>query len=223
VNTVPIAQAIVDGRWRHAAEARAACRDGTWAAFVASTAPERPVLVGRFDHGACVERAASMFSGAREVDFEIVPVWACGNDDEEPSGRWCRAHAIRACGEPLGLAEVGPIDRDADPQLDVRVRGRARAWDVGNVVRCGSYAPDIDLALRRGDFGVLAGRVLDVLGVTVEPGVALPPPTIVVPPFCAWVEPRVDGLAADVRRAIVALSITVDDEGRLIPRPDLTR
>ena len=41
-----------------------------------------------------------------------------------------------------------------------------------------------------------------------------------VPPFCTWFEPRVNGLASEMVSAIRELSITVDDEGNLISRPD---
>lgn len=213
-----VAQAILDGKWRHAAAARAACRDGSWAAFVARTAPPRPVLLGRFDHAACVERAVAMFSGPREVDFELLPIWVVDNE-EEPSAEWVRAHATRVEGEPLARAEPGPLLEDAEPLLDVRVHGRARMWSVGNVAPSRSYAPGIELALRRGELCVVAGLVLDVVSVEATPHPPRARPTLVAPPFCVWVEPRVEGLSDEERREVLALSITVDEEGALIERP----
>jgi hypothetical protein len=215
----PIAQAIIDGPWQHKARALDACRRGTWAAFVAATAPPRPALLGRWSHGACVRHAATMFAGPRRVAIDLIPVWAGGGEDEVPSTDWHVAHARCIDGGALCICETGPVDRDADPCLDLRVSCQARRWEVGHVVQTRHYSPEIPLALRRGELGVMAGEILEVIELEARPGTPLPRPISEVPPFCSWYEPRVAGLPDSLVSAIRRLSITVDEEGGLVPRP----
>ena len=84
-------QAIVGGPWQHAARALAACREGSWPDFVAANAPPAPMLVGRFDHRACVRRAAETFSGPMDVVVELIPIWVAHNPDEAPVHEWPHA------------------------------------------------------------------------------------------------------------------------------------
>ena len=81
------------------------------------------------------------------------------------------------------------------------------------------YSPEIALELRAGDFGVLKGEVVEVLEASAQPGDPLERPTLEVPPFASWYEPRVSGLPADVVQAIRRLSISTDEQGAVIPRP----
>ena len=178
----------------------------------------RPMLIGRFDRAACVELATSMFSGPVGTAYEIVPVWASAAE-EEPFGEWFLAHAVRVGDDPFGLAETSPVFQDAALPLSARVTGRLRRWSVGLVVATSAYAPSVELALRRGAFGVLASTVVEVLSAEAAPGDELLRPTMEVPPFCSWVRPRVGNLEDPVQRAIFALSLTVDDEGNIVDTP----
>lgn len=133
-----IAQKILDGSWRHAQAARVACQERSWAAFVERVAEPRALLIGRFARAACVDLAASMFSGPLETTYEIVPVWA-SSAEEEPFAEWFLAHAVRVGDEPFGLAETSPIFQDAALSLSARVTGRLRQWRVGHVVPTSAY------------------------------------------------------------------------------------
>lgn len=231
-----VARRVLDGPFRHAAAAREACRRGSWAELAARAAPERPGLFGgRGDWTACVELASRTFAGPTPVRITIVPAWACSTD-EGASTEWVEVHAVFVAPADVHtlvapyIAETGPWYDAADPRLDEIVVLRANAYDAAWVVRTASYAPSIELLLRRGKYGVLATRVLDVLdlaeggyrdGAQVRAGETLPCPVIEVPPFCSWVEPRVGGCPASLAEAMRALSITTDDEGNLVERPDV--
>jgi hypothetical protein len=210
-------QAILDGPWMHATRALAACRMNDWRAFVRSTAPAVPLLMGRRGHHTCLELASSTFSGPRETVVELFPIWVC-DAEEEASNDWFSAHAHSVSGTDLAIAEPGPRLEDADPQLEQHVMARVNVWDVGLFVMTRAYAPEIPMLARHGDFGVLEGRVLEVVDASALPGDDLSRPTLPVPAFCSWVEPRVGGLPKDVERKLQNLSTTVDDEGNLVPR-----
>jgi hypothetical protein len=220
-----IARRIVDGPYQHAAAAREACRSGRWAELAQRTAPERPGLFGgRGDWAACIELASRTFSGPKPVTVTIVPAWGCSTD-EGASTEWVEIHAVVVDAREPYIAEAGPWYEPAEPQLRSVVVARANAFDVAWVVPTRSYAPSIELMLRRGKYGVLAARVIDLLDLTeggyregASPSDAVPRPTIEVPPFCQWTEPRAS-CSASLAAAIRKLSVTTDDEGKLVERP----
>ncbi len=219
-NTLATLQRLLDGPWRHAAASRAACRDNAWEAFQCEQMPtpgwHRPLL--RRSYEQCLERAVSLVSGPVDVVLDIIPIWVADTHETEGSADdyWFRGHAVRV--GPFGKGESGPMLDDADPAVDVRYRCEAVQWTVGNIVHSRSYAPSIELELRHAVYGVLPGDVLELNAVETVNGDPLPRPTIGVPPFCSWVEPRVTGLARAVVDELRALSITTDDEGNLVDR-----
>ncbi|MBK9034919.1 MAG: hypothetical protein IPL61_27260 [Myxococcales bacterium] len=216
--TIAQVQAVFDGRSRHAAAARAACRAGTWPSFLAATAPARPGIFGpgRGEHARCLKLAAELFAGPQAAMFDVIPVWVC-QAYEEPEDGWVRGHVARVDDEPWSLTGVGGLyHKDAPAVLDARTTGRGRSWNVGQVVETRAYAPDIPLALRGQRFGVIGGTIFEVEVIDAVRGVEVPAPTLEVPAYCTWVRARIEGLEAVDLRAIEALSITVDDDGDLI-------
>lgn len=212
-----LAQAITTGPWRHASAAMEACLEETWPDFVRASAPPR-ALLGLLSHRRCVAIASTTFSGPREVTAELIPIWICDTDDE-PSTEWYSAHAERLDGGELSIVETGPRDKDVAQCLGARVSCRAQVWQVGIVVLSRNYAPDIPMLVRHGDYAVLQRDIIRVIEAQALPGGELIRPSLTVPRFCSWVEPRVEGLPAEVVTELRALSVTTDEEGRLIPRP----
>lgn len=43
-------------------------------------------------------------------------------------------------------------------------------------------------------------------------------PILEIPPFCSWVEPRIEGIPERELAALRALSVTVDEAGDLVER-----
>lgn len=209
-------QRIIDGRFRHAASARAACDAGEWAAFTRRAAPKQPALIGRGDWSACVELASKMCSEPQPTVVTVVPVWACSADDV-PSREWIKVHAVvlGSSNEPY-IAETGPHFFQDEPVVSELATFDARVYRVGWVVPTESYAPSIELALRRGRFGVLAGNVV-VLDRAQSPSYrergsgALPAPDLEVPEFGTRYEMRAAGVPHDLAAAIAKLSSTVDE------------
>jgi hypothetical protein len=161
-----------------------------------------------------------MFAGPREVTVELVPAWAGDVPDEVPAASWFAVHAMRVDGGAISIIETGEFLEDAEPRAEHAIRCRARHWSVGNVVLARSYAPDIELALRGSQFGVLAGDLYELTSAEAVPGTPRARPAQVVPAFSCWFEPRIDGLTGEDARAIRDLSITTDEHGNLITRPD---
>lgn len=218
-NPRDVVQAILDGRWQHAVAARTACQDGRWGAFVQEITPRPGILSGRREHRRCVERATALFSGPRDGQLEVVPVWIGNSEDEEATTEWYAAHATSLDGEPMGLLEAGPHYEDVTPHVTHHLHARVRWWEVGHVVLTRHYGPGIDLAIRGSTFGVLVGRIIEVLEVTPCDEPPAPRPAIRVPSWCSWIEPRVRDLDPALAAALRELSITTDDEGNLAPRP----
>jgi hypothetical protein len=212
------AQAILDGKWTHAAKARKACLAGAWSAFVEEVAPPSPVIVGRFDLSACRRLAADTFAGPREATVTLVPTWVGDNPDEDVAASWYVGHVMGVDDEPLRVVENGPRDSDAAPAVDRFIACKANVWRVAHVVLTRNYSPEIPLLLRRGDYGVIAAEVIEVVSAEVATGAALPRPNASIPPFCVWLEPRVDGLSPAMVQAIRDLSITVDEDGNFTPQ-----
>ena len=99
-----------------------------------------------------------------------------------------------------------------EPRLSIRgLRGQ-----VGYIVKARSYAPSMELNHRGKHLGVLQGQLLTVQSAARVVGQPLPRPTRDVPPFCQWIEPRVDGLEDALVAALRSMSTTVDDEGNII-------
>ncbi len=188
---LPTAQRIVDGPWQHASGAREACAGGpsAWAAFVETSAPLAPFVFGRLDHARCRDDAAMRFIGPVEVMVRLLPVWAC-EAFEEPRDGWVRAHAIAVATEPFEAQETRPFVEDAEPALDVALTCKARSWITAVVVETGSYAPGVALLARRGAYGVLERRVLELLAVEADAGEPQPRPSSIVPAFSTCFEPR---------------------------------
>lgn len=159
-----------------------------------------------------------MFEGPQEATVRLIPVWAGDVPDEVPAATWYAVHAVEGVGEPLVIIERGEYLADASQRLDCVVDCRARRWRVGHVVETRSYSPEIELALRAGEHGVLENVIYELLSVEPKEDVALARPTLVVPAFSVWFEPRVAGLPNELVRAIRNLSITTDEEGNLIGR-----
>lgn len=205
-------QRIVDGPFRHAADGRAAAVAREWPAFARRIAPARP-LVLRGDWSACVEFAAGLYRGPAHVIATIVPVWACSAAEVE-SLEWVKVHAIVVDDAPY-IAETGPYFFQQDgPVISELVEFEARRYEVGYVVRSESYAPSIELALRRGAFGVVATNmiVLDRIRAASDrapsAGSPLPPPDLEVRPFSTRFEVRVAGVPQAIATAIAGLSFS---------------
>lgn len=212
-------QRILDGGWPHADAARDAARQGRWGAFLR----ERAGHVGwtAFEHKRCIERAEGLYAAPGERRITLIPVWIGNNEGEEPDDAWFRGHVQLVDDDPTPQhVDITNPFEDADPCLEAVVRCRARVWTVGHVVLTRDYAPGIELHHRGKRHGVLEGEVVEVLEVQTQPSTPRPRPTLLVPPWCNWFEPRVAGLEEALVRAIVDLSITVDEEGNLVARPD---
>jgi hypothetical protein len=207
-------QRIIDGPFRHMPDARAACAAGTWAALTRRAAPERPSLFGgRGDWNACVELASSMCSAPTRTTVTVIPVWACAAY-ETPSDEWVEVHAIVIGSEAPFIAETGPHDQRAEPRISELATFDARVYEVGWVVPTRSYAPDIELALRRSAFGVIAGRVTVLDAIVASPyrdaasGGVIAAPATEVSEFASAYTVRVSGVPTELARAIEALSFT---------------
>lgn len=219
-------QRLLDGPDRDSASAIAACNGGTWRERLSANGPRPPTLFGRSDYRECIDHASTMFTGPRLVDVTIYPVWVGDSTDVEvPTSKWYAVHAMRVADEELRICEPGPHLEDADPCIDEVVVGRVRLWDVGYVVSTSHYSPEIRLPLRRGSFGVVSGRVLEVVEALegVEPhgfrraaSTLLPRPTLDVPPFSIWFEPRSSSLPPLTVEAIRAQSMSFDENGTVI-------
>ena len=211
-------QRIVDGKWRFAARAREACARGEWRAFVKEHAPPVPRLFGRREIEECRARAIEAFSGPRAVAVRLVPTWVADADEGE-SDQWFMGHALFQGDAAPGATEIGPRSEDVELRVDRAVVCEARAWRVAYVVESRSYAPDIAMLFRGERHSVLEGEVIEIASARAEDGAPVPRPRVVVPPFASWFEPRVDGLSEAEVAAIRAMSITVDEDGALVPRP----
>lgn len=210
MDDVATAQQILDGRWQHAAAARRACQEASWGAFVNAHAPARPMLAGRRDHRTCVAAAERSLAGPWSREVTLVPLWACSTEDAT-SNEWVAVHGAAHAGEALGVREVGPFigGEDASPRADAIWVCTARVWTAATVVESRSYAPDIELRLRLGRFGVLELDVVEVLAVERRASEARPRPTREVPMFASWFEPRVEVPAA-LAAEIAALCFTAE-------------
>ena len=213
-----IAQAVVNGPWRLASDAVEACRNDAWPAFAKVSAPPSPFLLGAIDYRMSIARAAKTFTGPRDTVAELIPVWVCDTEDA-PSTEWYAAHAQRLDNGKLDVIEPAPYFKDAPHRLTERVICDVQLWQVGLVVANRDYAPGIPMLARYGDYSVLEQAIIRVTGTRAMPGAELDPPALVVPMYCNWVEPRVDGLATDVVSELRELSVTTDEEGNLIRRP----
>jgi hypothetical protein len=85
---------------------------------------------------------------------------------------------------------------DSRCRVDEHIAARANLWDVGGVISAKEYGPGtVALAFRRGSFGVLASTVVEVTDAVVVKGSApVPRPSIHVPAFSSWFDPRVTNL-----------------------------
>jgi hypothetical protein len=212
-----IVQTILRGPWRHAAAALRACQGGAWPAFVRETAPAKPLLVGRLDHGRCIALAERPPSGPVLVELTIVPLWACSTDDGA-STEWVAVHGVLEGGEALAILEPGPFiaTADASPRADTLLECTVRRWSAATVVHTRSYAPEVPLALRAGAYGVLAMQIDDVRSVVERRSPAIERPTREVPMFASWYEPRVQ-VSPVLLEQIRALCITTPDDAASAP------
>jgi len=217
-------QRLLDGGAATVSEARRA----DWAALEADRWAERldekhpvPSLLNPFarsEHSRCRELALEQTSSAPEpIEIDLIPNWTGDNfDAEEPAPCWYLTHALRIDGQVVGPWEISPVFDDADLVFDHRLRIRALRWRVGRIVETRSYAPGVGLHYRGKRLGVLEGELYAVQSATREEGRPLVRPTRDVPPFCQWIEPRVDGLDEALTSGLRSLSTTVDDEGNII-------
>ncbi|WP_223643547.1 hypothetical protein [Corallococcus sp. EGB] len=210
---VEIAQQVLSGRWKNATAALEACKRGEWAEFVRRTAPAKPFLTGRLDHGRCLARAEQSLAGPVLVKLTLVPLWACSTEDGA-STEWVAVHGVAEEGQPLSVLEVGPFigEEDASPRVDALWECTVRRWTAATVVMSRSYSPDIPLVLRAGDFGVCESFMEEVVSVAVREAEPLPRPTREVPMFSNRFEPRVR-VPPELESQIRAMCFTAEDRG----------
>jgi hypothetical protein len=210
----PRAQRILADGWKHAGAARDACRAGSWGDFLR----ERAGRLGwtAFEHKKCLELATSLYAGPHEQRTTLIPVWIGNNEGEEPDDTWFKGHVELVGDDPTPRhVGIGNPFEDAEPSVEEVVHCRSRAWTVGHVVSTRDYAEGIELAYRGKRHGVLQAEVVEVLEATAAPSTPLPRPTILVPPWCTWLEPRVAELEPELVDRIRGRSMTVDDEGNV--------
>lgn len=208
-----IAQRILQGKWRHASAALAACQRDAWASFAREVAPPRPLLVGRHDHGRCLALAERSLTGPVPRKLTLVPLWACSTE-EEVSAEWVAVHGIAEPGEPLQVQETGPFIAlgDASPCADAVWECTVRRWTAATVVESRSYSPEIPMKLRAGAFALCEVQLDEVVAVDAHASAALPRPTREVPIFASWFAPRVT-VSPELESQIRALCFAAEDAG----------
>jgi hypothetical protein len=219
-----LAQRLIDGGRDALHEIRraewSALEARRWAARLDDNHPTPSMLrpFARAEHRRCRELALEQTAAAPEsITFELIPIWTGDNfDAEEPAPCWYVTHALRIDGELAGPLERSPVFDDAELVFDHRLSIRALRWRVGYVVKTRSYAPSMKLHHRGKHLGVIVGELLTVQTAARNEGQPCARPTRDVPPFCQWIEPRVDGLDDALVAELRSLSTTVDDEGNII-------
>ena len=127
-------QAILDGPWQFAADAREAYGSAEdWLLFQKKQKPppSRLRIAGRRAYDACLEAAAGTLEGTRVIRVEVVPVWVSDNPDEVAHAEWFAPQAVRLEDGPLEIWEPRPILEDSSPVVESRAVCESRWWRTG--------------------------------------------------------------------------------------------
>lgn len=204
-------QKLIDGAWKFASAARAACvSKEAWRSFqhVQQPPPTWALPWDRFAYGRCADYAVSLLGEPQEESLELIPVWFGDNRCETPAMRWFKGHVVLNRQGDVSLLESGDGDGEAQPAVDQIMTVLLRTTSAANVVQTRYYAPSVLMEMRFWRYGVLRIHPKTVLAVLrVASSASLPYPSGVIPPFSSLVEPRVDGLSREMLAALKGLEL----------------